>query len=178
MESEVRRGLISFTAIIRKEGINPYVDPPLGSGKTLGVERGMVPVNVSLDGKNFHANLVQLGPKRTKAAPGLHHRLYLHGVMRRSIGKDVGDRVKVKISFNSRPPVVPMNKALALKLQRDVKAGNSFKGLSPSHQKELNRYLNHLKSHDALQRNVDKVMRYLRQSQATWFGKKKPQSGH
>lgn len=164
---------VVFSAVIRKEGINPYVDPPLGTGKALGVDRGTVPVKVLLDGKDFHANLVQLGPKRTKAAPGSHHRLYLHGVMRKSIGKDVGDRVKVKLFFNAKPPVEPMNRALAQELRLDGKALKVFERLSPSHQKELNRYLNHLKSLETLQRNVDKVMRYLRQSRATWFGKSK-----
>jgi hypothetical protein len=164
--------IIRFSALIRKEGINPYVDPPLGSGEKLG-KRGVVPVKVSLDGWPFRANLMPLGAKRTQAWPGKHHRLYLHGVMRKAIGKDVGDRVKVELVFDSKPPVVPMNPSLARKLRKDKKAGKVFENLSPSHQKELNRYLNHLKGPEALARNVDKVMRYLRQSRATWFGKSK-----
>jgi hypothetical protein len=163
---------VRFLAVIRIEGINPYVDPPLGTGEKLG-GRGVVPVKVSLDGKPFHANLMPLGAKRTKAAPGKHHRLYLHGVMRKAIGKDVGDRVKVELAFNAKPRLEPMNPALARKLRKDAKARRVFEGFSPSHRKELNRYLNHLKSKEALERNVDKVMRYLRQSRATWFGKKK-----
>ena len=170
---------VSFSAVIRKEGINPYVDPPLGTGVKLGKAKGVIPVTVSLDGKAFRANLMPLGAKRTKAAPGRHHRLYLHGVMRKTIGKDLGNRVKVELMLDAKPPVVPMNPALAGKLRKDPKARKVFEGLSPSHQKELKRYLNHLKSPEALQRNVDKVMRYLRQSRVTWFGKKKPNhKGH
>ena len=163
---------VSFSAVIRKEGINPYVDPPLGSGDKLG-KRAVIPVKVLLDGKPFSANLMPLGPKRTKAAPGEHHRLYLHGVMRKSIGKDVGDRVRVVLQLDTKPRREPMNPALARKLRVDARAQKLFRGLSPSHQKELNRYLNHLKGPEALRRNVDKVMGYLRQSQATWFGKTK-----
>jgi hypothetical protein len=114
-----------------------------------------------------------LGLKRTKGAPGTHHRLYLHGLMRKAVGKDVGDRIGVVLQLDLKPPVVPMNPALANELKKDPKAKVVFAGLSPSHQKELNRYLNHLKSSEALQRNVDKVMGYLRKSQARWFGKKK-----
>lgn len=163
---------ISFSAVIRKEGINPYVDPPLGTGDKLG-KKGVVPVKVLLDGQSFKANLMPLGAKRTKAAAGKHHRLYLHGHMRKAIGKDVGHKVRVELTFDPNPRVEPMNPALVRKLRADAKAKKVFRGLSPSHQKELNRYLNHIKGPEALKRNIDKVMRYLRQSRATWFGKKK-----
>jgi len=173
-------GKISFQTKIKKEGINPYVDPPLGTGTKLGKGKGVIPVKVLLDGKSFLANLMPLGAKRTKAAPGQHHRLYLHGNMRRSIGKDEGDRVRVVLALDLKPRLEPMNPVFDRALKKDLKARRVFDGLSPSHQKELKRYLNHLKSSEALQRNVDKAMAYLRKSQATWFGKKKPvkQEGH
>jgi len=174
MEAQVKTKCVSFHAVIRKEGINPYVDPPLGTGKALGVKRGTVPVKVILEGKNFQANLVQLGVKRTKAAPGTHHRLYLHGIMRKSVGKETGDRVHIELRRDIRPQMEPMNPGLARAFKKDAKAKTVFEGLSPSRQKELKRYLNNLKSPEALQRNVDKVMGYLRQSRVTWFGKKKP----
>jgi hypothetical protein len=189
MESPEKMRKVSFSAVIRKEGINPYVDPPLGTGEKLG-KRGVIPVKVWLDpstvrrssprallragGKAFRANLMPLGAKRTKESPGKHHRLYLHGIMRKMIGKDTGDKIKVVLELDSKPRVEPMNPGLARALRKDSKAKKVFEGLSPSHQKELKRYLNHLKSQEALQRNVDKVMAYLRKSQARWFGKKKP----
>lgn len=163
---------VRFSTVIRKEDINPYVDPPLGTGGKLG-RHGVVPVRVSLDGISFRANLMPLGAKRTKAPPGKQHRLYLHGTMRKTIGKDVGDRVRVELKLDTIPRVEPMNPTLFRMLRDDLKARKAFESLSPSHRKELNRYLNHLKSREALQRNVDKVMRYLRQSRATWFGKQK-----
>lgn len=165
---------VVFSAVIRMEGINPYVDPPMGTGAKLGRSKGVIPVRVLLENKPFQANLMPLGPKRTKAAPGQHHRLYLHGIMRKTVGKDKGDRVRVSLRLDEKPRTEPMNPALAKALKRETKARRIFEGLSPSHQKELKRYLNHLKSPEALQRNVDKVMGYLRKSRATWFGKKKP----
>lgn len=93
--------------------------------------------------------------------------------MRKTIGKDVGDRVKVELTLDLKPRIEPMNPGLVKVLRKDRKALKTFRGFSPSHQKELNRYLNHLKSPEALERNIDKVMRYLRESGATWFGKKK-----
>jgi len=167
---------VSFSGRIQKEGINPYLDLPLGAGAKLGGKKAVIPVKVWLDAHLFRANLMPLGPKRTQAAPGIHHRLYLHGIMRKTVGKDVGDRIGVVLQLDLKPPVVPMNPALAKELKKDSRAKAVFEGLSPSHQKELKRYLNHLKSPEALQRNIDKVMGYLRKSQATWFGKKKPVS--
>src|SRR5579864_3281906 len=113
---------ISFRAVIQKEGINPYVDPPLGTGAKLGREKGVVPVKVLLDGQAFSANLMPLGPKRTEAAPGQHHRLYLHGIMRKAIGKDTGDRVRVVLQMDLEPRIEPMNAALGREMKKDPTA--------------------------------------------------------
>jgi len=164
---------VSFQSRIKKEGINPYVDPPLGTAQTLGYVGGVVPVRIILEGKPFKANLMPLGAKRTKAKPGTHHRLYLHGIMRKSVGKDLGDRVKVVLAVDKGPRVEPMNPALAKAFKKSAKAKTAFAKFSPSHQKELNRYLNHLKSPEALKRNLVKVMVYLTEPKAAWFGKKK-----
>lgn len=161
---------VSFSAVIRKEGVNPYVDPPLGTGMKLG-KKGIIPVEVLLDGKPFRANLMPLGAKRTQAAPGQHHRLYLHGIMRKAIGKDTGDRVRIELRLDTTPRVEPMNSALARRLKKDPKARAVFERLGPSHRKEFNRYLNHLKGAEALQRNVEKVMKHLGKPGSTWFGK-------
>jgi hypothetical protein len=164
---------VSFWSRIEKEGINPYVDPPLGTAQALGYVGGVVPVRILLEGKPFQANLMPLGAKRTKAKPGTHHRLYLHGLMRKSVGKDLGDRVKIVLAVDKVSRVEPMNPALAKALKKSPKAKAAFTKFSPSHQKELNRYLNHLKSAEALKRNLLKVMGYLTKPKATWFGKKK-----
>jgi hypothetical protein len=164
---------ISCHAPIRKEGINPYVDPPLGTAQTLGYVGGVVPVRVLLEGKPFQANLMPLGAKRTKAKPGTHHRLYLHGIMRKAVGKDVDDQVKVVLAVDKWDRTEPMNPALARALRKSAKAKAVFTKFSPPHQKELNRYLNHLKIKEALNRNLAKVMAYLTKPKASWFGKKK-----
>ena len=180
MERKKEVGKVSFSAVIRKEGINPYVDPPFGTGEKLG-KKGVVPVKVRfLDpstefragGLVFKANLMPLGAKRTQAPPGRHHRLYLHGIMRKAIGKDTSDRVRVELTLDTQSRVEPMNRALARELKKDRKARAVFEAMSPSHRKEYNRYLNHLKGLKALQRNVEKVMKHLKNPESTWFGKK------
>jgi len=174
MEKPGKMKKVSFKSVIQKEGINPYVDPPLGAGEKLG-KKGVVPVKVWLDGKAFRANLMPLGSKRTQAKPGQHHRLYLHGIMRKAIGKDVGDEAQVELMLDVQPRIEPMNPALAQRFKKNRNAKAAFGKLSSSRQKELNRYLNHLKGTEALQRNVQKVMKFLCQPGTTWFGKKNRQ---
>jgi hypothetical protein len=164
---------VSFRAVIQKEGINPFVDPPLGTGVRLGRERGVIPVKVLLEGNPFRANLIPLGPQRTKAAPGRQHRLYLNGPMRKAAEKETGDKIWVILVLDSKPRREPMPAALARELGKDPGAKAVFEGFSPSHQKELKRYLNHLKSPEAFQRNIGKIMSYLRKPRARWFGKPK-----
>lgn len=159
-----------FSTVIRQEGVNPYVDPPPGTGRRLG-RKGVVPVRVLLDGRPFLANLMPLGAGRTNAKPGTRHRLYLNGLMRRKIGKETGQRVSVVVRVDRRPRIEPMNPALARRLRADAKARRVFAGMRPSRRKELNRYLNRLKSPAALRRNVDKVHRFLTRPRATWFGR-------
>lgn len=175
MERKKKLKAVSFSAVIRKEGINPYVDPPLGTGAALGRKGGVIPVKVWLDpstssgrvGMPFLAHLMPLGPKRTKAAPGTHHRLYLNGLMRKAIGKDEGDRVKAVLELDLKPRVEPMPPALAAALKKSPQAKAVFKDLSPSRQKEILRYLNHLKTPEALQRTLHEVLVYLRNPAAT-----------
>lgn len=135
--------------------------------------KGVIPVKVWLADQPFQANLMPLGIKRSRTVPGEHHRLYLHGLMRKTLGKDVGDRIKVVLALATQDRTEPMNLTLAQALKKSAKGKTVFEKFSPSHQKELNRYLNRLKSEEALDRNLVKVMDYLTKPKSTWFGKKK-----
>lgn len=55
---------------------------------------------------------------------------------------------------------VPMLPVFRKKLQ-DHQLLKSFLQLSPSRQKEVNRYLNQLKTKEALEKNMDKMVRAL-----------------
>ncbi len=161
---------VTFSAVIRKEKINPYVDVPVHLGKRWD-RKGTVPVQALIGGKIFKANLMPLGRQRG-FEPGQVHRLYLNLPMRQAAGKDVDDRIRVIVTLDTRPRVTPMVPALARELRKDPSARKVFEKLSPSHQKELLRYLGFLKGEEALKRNVEKVMRHLKDPKTTWFGKK------
>jgi hypothetical protein len=143
---------LSFTARLDKEGINPCVSVPAGISQTFAV-RGYVPVVLKLKLKKFQANLVPLG--------GGRHRLYINGPMLQATGWRVGDKVSIQLHYDAKPRITPMSLALSKQLKKHPKAKRIFDDLPPSRQKEINRYLNNLKSPDALQKNVVQVISAL-----------------
>jgi len=64
-----------------------------------------------------------------------------------------------------------MSKSLAKMLKTRPLGRKNWKNLIPSCRKEVNRYLNRLKSDEALQRNLDRVMKYL-EGRGDWFKSK------
>lgn len=146
----------SFSAKILKIGINPYVLLPASvlnalftqSGKT----KGPIPVRGTLNGKKYKQTLVKYSGK---------WRLYLNTPMREAAGIDVGDTANVKIEFDPASRIVPLHPGLAKVLSKNKTAKAAFEKLAPYRQKEISRYLGSLKSAEALERNIQKVLRHL-----------------
>jgi len=153
----------SFRAIIRITGINPYVSVPAAVSRSFGI-RGNIPVRAKIDGYFFPATLVPVG--------GGRHRLYLHGGMRKKAEAEVGDRVAIDLTYDSRSRMPPIPKALA-KFLKTAEYKKTWNGLTPSRRKEILRYLGFLKSEVSLKRNVEKVLCFLRK-EGTWFKYKIP----
>ena len=146
----------SFSAKILVIGINPYVslpEPVLDAiFKQAKKNKGPIPVRGTLNGKSFQQTLVKYQGA---------WRLYLNTPMRRAAGIDVGDIARVRIEYDPEPRTHPMNPALARALARNKGAKAAFQSLAPSRQKEVARYLNHLKAAASVERNVEKVVRHL-----------------
>jgi hypothetical protein len=151
-----------FTQTISIVGVNPYVTVPLKIAKTFG-KKGFVPVKIKVNGHPFLANLVPVGEGR--------HRLYLHGIMRKKVLAQVGDKVTIELTYDPKLRVEPMSKSLAKMLKTSPPGYRNWKNLSPSRRKEVNRYLNRLKSDEVLKRNIDRVMKYL-EGRGDWFKSK------
>ncbi len=148
-----------FSRRIEIIGINPYVKVPnsvvrwlLSSAKK---SSGPVPVQGTLNGKKFIQTVVHYS--------GVW-RLYLNTPMRQSAGIDVGDMAHVVLSYDPKPRTVSMPRPFATALSRNKAAKAAFAKLSPSHQKEILRYLGSLKSKEALKRNIDKIIARLTNS--------------
>jgi Domain of unknown function (DUF1905)/Bacteriocin-protection, YdeI or OmpD-Associated len=146
----------SFKAKIDIIGINPFVLVPDNVLKSIfkeaQKERGPIPVSGTLDTFPFRQTLVKYGG---------FWRLYLNTPMRKAIDKDVGDLVQVKVQHDTQERITPMHPKLLAALEQNQKANLIFLSLSPHRQKEIMRYINHLKTEFTIDKNVTKVIQFL-----------------
>jgi hypothetical protein len=99
--------------------------------------------------------------------------LYLHGDVRKVSETKVGDRVRVELSFDSDytggPTEMPPQLTLAFKKYPMAKL--TYDALIPSRQKEIVRYLTNLKSLEALERNIIRVLDVLSGKKGRFMGR-------
>jgi hypothetical protein len=157
----------SFSAKIQIIGINPYVLLPAPVLKYIfekaGKDKGAIPVKLRLRRQGFTQNLVKYSGK---------WRLYLNTPMRNVTGKDVGDKIDIKIDFDTKPRIIPMHPKLVEAFKKNLTAKSAFEKLTPSRQKEILRYINFLKSDETIDKNVKRAITHLT-SNKPFIGKEK-----
>ena len=148
--------MLSFKAKIYIIGINPYVLLPeeilnniFSQAKK---DKGAIQVRGKLDGHSYLQNLVKYSGK---------WRLYLNGPMRKAAGKDVGDTIEVHIEYDPVERIIPVHPKLAKALKENKEAKNVFEKISPSKQKEIVRYIAHLKNEESVDINVTRAIQFL-----------------
>lgn len=160
--------LIAFTAEIRIIGINPYVLLPKATLEKLfaqaAKDKGPIPVRGTLDGHAFIQTLVRFA--------GVW-RLYLNGPMLKASKKGVGDTVSMRIGFDPSDRTTPMPAPLEAALKKNAAARKVFESLAPSRRKEIMRYIGHLKSEEAIAKNVARAMKFLL-GKERFVGREKP----
>ena len=148
--------LAALTTAIDIIGINPYVLLPDAHLRKLfaqaGKDKGPIPLRGTLDGHAFLQTLVRYAG---------YWRLYLNGPMLKAAKKGVGDRVSVRIAFDPVERTIPVHPALAAALKANPAAAKVLDALPPSRRKEIVRYINHLKSEEAVKRNVERAIGFL-----------------
>ena len=146
----------SFSAKILKIGINPYVllpDDILNYlFKKAGKDKGHIPVYIIVNRQKFIQHLVKYSGK---------WRLYLNTPMRKAANKDEGDVIALKIDYDNEERITPMHPKFQEALNKNVEAKNVFDKLPPFRQKEIQRYLNNLKTEDSLHRNIERAINSL-----------------
>lgn len=148
MSAPARR--LRFTATLRRVGANLLVDVPERVTKAFG-RRGNVPVTATLGVQAFPQTLCPVG--------GGRHILYVNQPMLAAAGgKAEGDRVTVTVAADARSRTPPMHPALAKALAADAARKAEFEALTPSHRREILRYLWALRSEAAVERNVARLM--------------------
>lgn len=146
----------SFETRIEIIGINPYVLLPETVLEILfeqaGKTKGPIPVKGTLNTHPFAQTLVKYSGE---------WRLYLNGPMRKAAGIDVGDIAKVKIAYDGKERKTDLHPELKKALKSNKKALTVFQGLPPYLQKEIMRYINHLKSKESIDKNVKRAIGFL-----------------
>lgn len=148
--------LQKFKAKIEIIGINPYVLLPEKVLKAIfkqaGKDKGKIPVKIKIDGHEFIQTLIKYSG---------HWRLYLNTPMRKAAGKDVGHVAKFEITYDPVERIIAMHPSFQKALEKNVQAKKTFDNLSPSRQKEITRYIAHLKSEEAVERNIARAINFL-----------------
>ena len=140
-----------FEASIGKQGPNPYVDVPEEVSLAFAHDsrEGRVSVEGRLNEASIRATLVPVGKGR--------HRLYVNGGMRASAGVVVGDTVSFELRSTAHANVsVPED--LAHALDGVDGAREAFDALSPSHRRELIRYVDDARTPATRERRIGRTI--------------------
>jgi len=144
----------SFRARIFKVGINPCVKVPRVITSKMTPTKGYIPIKGTIVNYPFEQTLVPVKDSE--------YRLYVNGIMLKGSGAQVGDTVKFSIEQTAAKR---KDGRMLPELKRELasaKLSSAFKLLTPSRQKEILRYLNYLKTKEARDRNIKKVLDSLR----------------
>jgi hypothetical protein len=149
-----------FRSIVQIQGINPYVIVETADAEALRPGwRGPMPVLARLNGQpegGWAINLMPIGDGRFY--------LYLRGDVRRLGGVEVGMAADIDVGFDESyagGPAHPMPPGLRQALVADPEARRHWEALAPSRRKEVLRYFASLKSAEAQDRNLAKVLHVL-----------------
>lgn len=146
----------SFEAILEIIVGNPFVFVP---DKILAhlfqkaqKNRGPIPVHGKINGKSFRQTLVKYSG---------HWRLYINMKMLKNSPKRIGEKIKVDIAYDPSDRTIPMHPKLKESLDNHIAAKEVFETLAPSRQKEIIRYIAHLKSEESVDRNITRAINFL-----------------
>ena len=114
---------------------------------------GQVKVKASFDGEPYRGSIAPRG--------GGRHVLGIPKTIRATIGKDVGDRVKVVVDRDAEPRTVETPKDLAAALRKSRPARDRFEKMSYTHRKEYVRWIEEAKKPDTRARRVEKAVAML-----------------
>jgi hypothetical protein len=157
-----------FSAKIEIIGLNPFVYLPDNVLKSIFIQvnkdKGKIPVKIKIDGHEFPQTLIKYSGQ---------WRLYLNTPMRKSANKDVGEKAKFEIWYDSEERIIPAHPKFIKALKENKEAKKIFDGLRPSLQLEIVRYLSFLKTDESLNRNVMKAVNFLLGKQK-FIGRDKP----
>lgn len=155
-----------FTAQLEIIGINPFVfipDEILNEiFKTSGKNKSPIPVKGVVNGKEFKQNLMRYSGE---------WRLYINLTMLKDSPKRIGEILEISVEFDDSDRTILMHPDLEKAIKKNPIATKNFESLIPSMRLEVVRYINNLKTAESIERNIEKIIRYLI-GEGDFFGKK------
>jgi bacteriocin resistance YdeI/OmpD-like protein len=157
-----------FVAAIKIIGINPYVTVPETILKAIfndaAKDKGPIPVNGIVNDKPYLQTLVKYAGE---------WRLYINTIMLDNSPKRIGENIKITIAFDPKERKIEMHPLLKKELGGNKEANAVFDKLPPSRQKEIIRYISHLKTEEKIKENVLKAINFLL-GKDKFVGREKP----
>ena len=145
-----------FSAQIEIIGINPFVHVPEAILQAIfeqaGKDKGPIPIKGTINGKPYTQTLVKYSGA---------WRLYINTVMLKNSPKRIGETVELTAAFDPAERVVPKHPKLEKALEEHPEAKQVFDGLIPSRRLEIVRYISHLKSEEAVDKNIKRTINFL-----------------
>lgn len=150
------KGRIRKTGPLPFGGVNAYVNVPKKIVAELLEKANKknlpIPVKGTVEGKRFATTLVRYEGT---------DRVYINMKIRLKSGVDIGDSTTLTLQVDKRSRIQPIPTQLSAALARNKKAKAVFATLAPSRRREILRYLNSIKTLEAMDRNVEKVIKNL-----------------
>lgn len=148
--------MYAFEATLNIIGINPFVFVPAEILARLftdaNKDKGKIPVSGTINGNSYVQTLVRYSGE---------WRLYVNNLMLPDAKNKIGERIKVKIRFDSTDRTVQPHPQLVQALNKNKEAKKIFETIPPSLQKEIVRYISFLKTEASVTENVNKAIGFL-----------------
>jgi hypothetical protein len=154
-----------FTTKLDIIGINPFVfipDEILNElFKAAGKNKSPIPVKGTVNGKEFRQNLMKYSGE---------WRLYINLTMLKNSPKRIGEMLEIFVEFDDSDRTISIHPDSEKAIKENPVALENFEKLIPSRKLELIKYINNLKTEASIQRNIEKIMKYLI-GETDFFGK-------
>lgn len=145
-----------FKASIEIIGINPFVFVPEKILATIfkkaGKDKGPIPICGTINDNAYQQTLVKYS--------GVW-RLYINGTMLKNSPKRIGETITVTVAFDPSDRKIQPHPELLKALRGNMDAKATFDKLAPSAQREIIRYIAHLKNSESVDRNIKKAIDFL-----------------
>lgn len=160
--------IFRFKATIAIIGVNPYVTIPekilQGIFKAAGKDKGPIPICGTVNDKPYKQTLVKYSGA---------WRLYINTAMLKNSPQYVGSTIAITVSYDPASRAIQAPEGFVKALAANPAAQAVFDGLPASRKLEIVRYLAHLKTAQALEKNIQKAMEFL-SGKGRFVGRDKP----